>query len=251
MSDTRSESPEHPPPRRRRPLPDALVALGRPLLRVAFAMYLHEVKKDLFPRDAPVTLIDGVDPQGILFIGDVAVAGHGVLSSGLTVGSRTAAALSLATGRGASIRTLAAHDLTIAAVARRRVLDAETVEIAFIAVGIPDVLLATASETWARSLRIVAEKIQSESRFRAVTVVVSGIPPLSQFRPIPASVRRAIDRQVDRLNAVSVEVAATTPGMTFVPFPEWRIGDMYIKRMFSWKTMHEAWGETLAAGARG
>ena len=55
---------------------------------------------------------------------------------------------------------------------------------------------------------------------------------------------------VDRLNAASEAVADRVPGLTYVPFPTWRIGDMFIKQMFSWKTMHDAWGETLAAALR-
>lgn len=247
LPDARATPPS--PPERRRPLPSALSALGRPFLRLSFALYQLEVRRNLYPRDTPVTVVEGVDPQGLLFVGDVAASGHGVLSHGLTVSSRTAFALSGLTERGASVQVIAKTDLTMAQLAKRASLGAEDVEVAFVLLGIPDVLLGTRSGDWAVSLRAVAEKIRAESKFRAVRIVISGIPPLSDFRAISPTVRRVIDQQVDRLNAVSVEVAASIPGAVFVPFPTWRIGDMYIKQMFSWKTMHEAWGETLAAGA--
>ncbi len=237
-------------PLRGRRLTDALHTLGRPLLRISFFLYQVEVRRNLYPRDTLVTELEGIDPLRVLFAGDVAASGHGVLSHGLTVVTRTADALSAATGRGCSWRVIAETDLTMAGLAARPSLSAEGVELAFLLLGIPDVLLVTRSAAWARDLLAVTERIQRESGLRACRVIVSGIPPLSDFRPIRPAVRRVIDRQVDRLNAISVEVAERTPGLTFVPFPSWRIGEMYVKQMFSWKTMHETWAATLAEAAR-
>lgn len=213
------------------------------------ALYRSEVRQNLYPRDEPVVLRDGPDPQRLLFLGDVAVSGHGVLSHGLTVATRTAEYLTAASGRGASWAVIAKTDMTLAELGERSALEAEGVEVAFILLGIPDVLLITRSEAWADQLARVTHRIQVESGLRACRVFVSGIPPLTDFRPISPTLRRVIGKQVERLNLVSAEVAAVTPGLTFVPFPTWRIGDMYIKQLFSWKTMHEAWAETLAAAA--
>lgn len=217
---------------------------------VSFALYQLEVRRNLYPRDAPVLSAEGVDPVRMLFVGDVAASGHGVLSHGLTVVTRAADQIAAESGRGASWSVIAETDLTLAKVAGRKTLGAEGVEVAFLLLGIPDVLLSTRTERWARQLLEVTRRIQEESGLRACHVVVSGIPPLSDFRPIRPAVRRIIDRQVDRLNAASAEVASATPGLVYVPFPTWRIGDMYIKQMFSWKALHEAWGETLAASLR-
>lgn len=235
------------PTQRRRATTEALLLLARPLLAISFALYRVEVRRNLYPRDAPVTQIEGVDPQGLLFAGDIAVAGHGVLSHGLTVAAQASYGIAAASDRGAHLTMISQTDLTMAELAARPRYGADGVEIAFLMLGIPDVLLATRSEKWAADLRVVAERIRSESQFRAVRIVVSGIPPLSDFRAIRPAVRRIIDRQVERLNAVSQEVAASTPGMVFVPFPTWRLGDMYVNRLFSWKTLHEVWAEALAA----
>lgn len=237
------------PPTRKR-LTDALFTVGRPLLYVSFALYQLEVRRNLYPRDAPVLRVEGVDPLRLLFVGDVAASGHGVLSHGLTVATRTADYISIESKRGAVWSVIAEPDLTLRKLASRRSFDAEGVEVAFLLLGIPDVLLSTGPERWAAQLETVTRRIQAESGLRACRVFISGIPPLSDFRPISAAVRRVINQQVERLNAASAEVAASMPGLTFVPFPTWRIGDMYIKRMFSWKTMHDAWAETLASSWR-
>ncbi|BDZ49129.1 hypothetical protein GCM10025867_13700 [Frondihabitans sucicola] len=236
-------------PGRRRPL-DALLLLARPLLLVSFALYQLEVRRNLYPRDTPSAAFEGVDPVRLLFIGDVAVSGHGVLSHGLTVVSRTAERIAVDSGRGATWTVVAEPDLTLAKLVARREIGAAGVEVAYVALGIPDVLLITRPERWSRDLETVARRIQSESGLRACRVVISGIPPLSDFRPIRPAVRRIINRQVDRLNAASADLAASVPGLIFVPFPTWRIGDMYIKQAFSWRTMHDAWAETLASVLR-
>jgi hypothetical protein len=228
----------------------ALLALARPLLLVSFALYQLEVRRNLYPRDTPVNVTDGVDPVRLLFIGDVAVSGHGVLSHGLTVVSRTADRIAADTGRGASWNVVAETDLTLSKLVARDEIGARGVEVAFVMLGIPDVLLVTSPERWSRDLETLVLRIQSESGLRACRLLISGIPPLSDFRPIRPTVRRVITRQVDRLNRASAEVAQALPGATFVEFPTWRLGDMYIKRAFSWGMMHDAWGEALAAALR-
>jgi hypothetical protein len=229
---------------------DALLTLARPLLLVSFALYQLEVRRNLYPRDARPPGFEGVDPVRLLFIGDVAISGHGVLSHGLTVVTRTAERIAIDSGRGSSWSVVAAPDLTMAALVARPTIGAEGVEVAYVALGIPDVLLITRPERWARDLDTLVHRIQSESGLRACRVIVSGIAPLSDFRPIRPAVRRIINGQVDRLNAASLEVAERTPGVTFAPFPTWRIGDMFVKQAFSWRSMHDAWAETLAAALR-
>ncbi len=224
--------------------------IGRPLLLISFALYRLEVRRNLYPRDAMVNRIDGVDPLRMLFVGDVAVSGHGVLSHGLTVATRTSEHVAVDSGRGAEWSIIAETDLTMAKLASRRSYGAEGVEVAFLLLGIPDVLMSTSVDRWSSQLETAVRRIQSESGLRAPRVVVSGIPPMTDFRPIQPSIRRVISLQVDRLNAASEAVADRVPGLTYVPFPTWRIGDMFIKQMFSWKTMHDAWGETLAAALR-
>jgi hypothetical protein len=217
---------------------------------MSFALYQREVRRNLYPRDAQPAGFDGVDPVRLLFVGDIAVSGHGVLSHGLTLVTRTAERIAVESSRGATWSIVSETDLTLAGVLARPELGAEGVEIAFVALGIPDVLLATRPERWGRDLETLVRRIQSESGLRACRVVVSGIPPLTDFRPIRPAVRRVISRQVDRLNAASAEAVEALPGAVYVDFPTWRIGDMYIKRSFSWRSMHDAWAETLAAAVR-
>jgi hypothetical protein len=236
-------------PGRRRPL-DALLWLARPLLLISFALYQREVRQSLYPRDLKHDVFDGVDPVRLFFVGDVAVSGHGVLSHGLTVASRTAERIAAESGRGATWSSVASPDLTISKLVARGTLGAEAVEVAYVALGIPDVLLITEPDDWARDLETLVVRIQEESGLRACRVLVSGIPPMSDFRPIRPAVRRVINRQVERLNLASAEVANAVPGVTYVAFPTWRIGDMYIQQSFSWRTMHDAWAETLAAALR-
>lgn len=234
------------PPGRRRSR-DVLPVAARPLLLLFSALYRRAVRRRPSPRDSRPQAFSGVDPVRLLFIGDLVVSGHGVLSHGLTVVTRTAERVALQSGRGSAWSVVSAPDLTIAKLAARGTIGAARVDVAYVALGIPDVLLLTRPERWARELETVVRRIQRESGLHASRVVISGIPPLFDFRPVRPSIRRIADRQVDRLNAASAEVAAALPGVTFVAFPTWRLGDMYIERAFSWRRMHDAWAETLAA----
>jgi hypothetical protein len=242
------------PEERRRPLGrrrrlDALLTLARPLLLISFALYKFEVRGNLYPQDVP-TAFAGVDPVRLHFYGDVAVSGYGVLSHGLTVASRTAGRVAVDSGRGATWSVVADPGLTLGKLVALPDIGAEGVEVAYVALGIPDILLITSTEHWARDLERLVRRIQRESGLRACRVIVSGIPPLSDFRPIRPAARRVIDRQVERLNTASALVAETLDGATFVAFPTWRIGDMYNEQRFSWRTMHDAWAETLAGALR-
>lgn len=61
---------------------DGVVFCLRPLLRVQLALYKQDVNVGPFPTDEPEFLIAGPDPDHLLFIGDVAVTGYGVPTTG-------------------------------------------------------------------------------------------------------------------------------------------------------------------------
>jgi hypothetical protein len=53
--------------------------------------------------------------------------------------------------------------------------------------------------------------------------------------------------QIDRLSCVTQELASRASDVSFVPFPDWRAGDMYVQDVFSSKSLHEMWARVLAA----
>ncbi|MHB1171814.1 MAG: SGNH/GDSL hydrolase family protein [Lacisediminihabitans sp.] len=223
-----------------------LLYFARPLLRLHFALYKQDVRQALFPQDDPEFIIAGPDPDRLLFIGDVAVAGYGVLRHGMTAASQTARFIARDRGRGCLWKTIAATDLTAARVARMPTLDATEADAAVIMLGVPDVLLATSLTTWAANLKTIVEHIRDQAGPNC-HIVFAGIPPIADFRPIPSLARKMMMLQIQRFNRVTQDTASQMCNASFVRFPEWRVGEMYVQEIFSWKSMHEMWARVLAS----
>jgi hypothetical protein len=235
---------EPPTPRRHDRLVAALVRVTKPLFRLHLALYEREVARAPFPRDARRTMVDGPDPDRLLFVGSIAVEGFGVLDHDLTCASQTARLVAAGRSRGVTWNEVSSPVLT-AAEAARTDLPAEPADAAVVLLGICDVLLATGGTSWEASLRRLAVRVR-ESAGPDCRVVYVGIPPMAEFRPIPPVAARLLTRQIDRLNAVTARVALTTPGASWVPFPEWRSEGLYHQELLSWATMHRRWGQAIA-----
>ena len=143
-------------------------------------------------------------------------------------------------------KTIAATDLTAARVARMPTLDVTEADAAVIILGVPDVLLATSATTWAANLETIVEHIRDQAGPNC-HIVFAGIPPMADFRPIPPLARKLMSLQIRRLNRVMQDTSSQISNASFVPFPECRVGEMYVQERFSWKSMHEIWARVLAS----
>lgn len=224
-----------------------LLGLARPLLLLLhLALYRLDVCRAPFPVDVEERRIAGPDPDRLLFIGDVAVAGYGVLHHGMTAASRTAHLVAQQRKRGCWWETIAAADLTAARVARMASLDAAGVDAAVIMLGVPDVLLGTRPSRWARNLRAIAERLRAEAEAECRIIFIA-IPPMADFRPIPAAARKLLMLQTKRLNEAMRVIASEVPNATYVPFPKWRAGEKYVAQQISWKNMHKMLARLFAS----
>ena len=227
-------------------LVDVVMFCVQPLLRMPLALYKQEVNSGPFPADEPELVIAGPDPDHLLFIGDVAVAGYGVMEHGMTVASHTARLISHDRRRGCRWETVGATDLTIAKVARMADLGAADVDVVIIMLGVPDVLLATSSTRWITNLQTVMDRIQHQAAADC-RIILAAIPPMGDFRDMPLWVRKLLTLQIQRLNRVTGVAALHRPNTVFVPFPDLRVGKMFVGDLFSWKALHGIWARVIAA----
>jgi hypothetical protein len=225
---------------------DVVVFCMRPLLRVQLALYKHDVSSAPFPENELEFIIAGPDPDCLLFIGDVAVTGYGVFDHGMTVVFRTSQFIAKERGRGCRWATIGATDLTVARVARIPELGTADVDVVIIMLGVPDVLLGTSSTRWATNLGTVIDRIHDQSA-AGCHIVLAGIPPMGDFRPMPPWVRKLLMLQIHRLNGITQTAASHIPNTSFAPFPDWRVGNMFVEELFSWKALHEMWARVLAS----
>ncbi|WP_123506859.1 GDSL-type esterase/lipase family protein [Frondihabitans sp. PhB188] len=217
--------------------------LVRPVLLAHFAIYRRTIAAGIFPTVAAERVVDGEDPIRMLFVGDIAVSGYGVLDESMAVPAQVAGCVGARTGRGVAWDVVTDPSLTISEAAQHAVVTPGT-DVVVVLLGIPDVLLGTDDERWRRSLRAIVGSAR-QAAGTSTRVAIAGVPPMQDFRPIQPSGRALISAQVARLNAVSAAVADEM-GADFVPFPDWRITEMYIEDAFSFRAMHRMWAQAIA-----
>jgi len=227
----------------------AVVRAAKPLFRLHLALYEHELARSPFPRGERRTSLEGPEPVRLLFVGSIAVEGFGVLDHALTTASQTARLVGSTRRRGVTWDEVSSPVLT-AATAARADLPGAPADAAVVLLGICDVLLATSGTAWEADLRRLVASVR-ESAGPDCPVVFAGIPPMAEFRPIPPVAGRLLTHQIGRLNAVTARVARTTPGASWVPFPEWRSEGLYHQELLSWSTMHRRWGQAIAPAVAG
>jgi hypothetical protein len=226
-------------------IPTSLIRIAKPLLRVHLGLYRREVASAPYPLDEPMNEVAGSDPDHLAFIGSIAVSGFGVLHHGMKASSQVGQRVAAARGHGCSWTEVTSPTLTARTTLREKTLVQSGTEAAVLFLGITDVLLGTTTDDWHRDLLLVVDRIRAESG-RATTVVVAGIPPMTKFRAIPPVAARLIDRQIEALNGTSHRLALETEGVSFVPFPAWDVGELFIQDALSWSQMHKLWAKALA-----
>ncbi|ARC58347.1 hypothetical protein AS850_14775 [Frondihabitans sp. 762G35] len=222
-----------------------LLVVVRPLLLLHFVVYSHTVQHSAFPRDLAERSHPGADPVRLLFVGDVAVAGYGVLREGMALPAQTALHVSQANRRGVDWENVGGFDFSARTAVRAVRGHASGVDVAVVALGIPDVLLVTSSRVWRRNLRRLIDVIRTESD-PGTRILLAGPPPMHRFQPLPTVAGRAITAQLRRLDRVMEELAAEIDGVSFAAFPDLRLDSMFMKDAFSFRAMHRIWAQELA-----
>lgn len=223
-----------------------LIRLVRPLLKVNLLGYRVEMANSLFPDGPPEGEVPGADPIRMLFIGDCAASGYGVLNHGLAVVAQTARYVANDHNRGCSWTTITDPELTAirSATQLATVTNDITFDVVVVLLGPPDVLVGTAAHEWASSLTRVVEQVRNAPDANC-PVVLAAIPPMYRFRPMPDFVRRIFALQTHRLNRTSRAVADTLPQVSYSRFPPMGSDGTFIMEMLSWRTIHSLWGKQL------
>jgi hypothetical protein len=223
----------------------AVVAMARPTLRLHLHLYMREMEAGIFPPHDDVPAVPGPDPERVLFLGDIGVAGYGVLLAGMAMPAQVAVRRAARTGRGVEWESIAAYDMTArkaaAAVADR---DAAPLDLAVVALGIPDVLVATSVEEWTDRLTGIVGSIRAQAG-DACRIVVTGIPPMDRFQPIPMIARKLLQAQVGRLNRATTRLHDPEHGVIHAPYPDISGTRLHVRDRFSYRVMHAHWAEAV------
>ncbi|MGV8876750.1 MAG: SGNH/GDSL hydrolase family protein [Rhodoglobus sp.] len=226
----------------------ALVGLVRPIFKVNLLAFRVEIADALFPEDSPTGEVDAPDPIKMLFIGDSAASGYGVLNHGLAVVSQTARYVAREHSRGCTWVTLTDPELTSIRAATQ--LSNVSFEIDFdvvvVLLGPPDVLVGTAAAEWKSSLNRLISVARSGKNPHC-PVVFAAVPPLHNFRAMPSFVRRILAMQTHRLNRATLVVVASRPAVSYSRFPTIGTTRDLSAEFVGWRTVHSLWGRQLGS----
>jgi hypothetical protein len=223
----------------------AVMRIARPYLRLHLAMYTRTMATATFPLDDRERMVLGPDPHRVLFLGDIGVAGYGVLLPGMAMPAQATARLASATGRGCIWTTVSSSDMTaesaLSAVAGR----AARVDVAVLALGIPDALMMTSPELWEARLTEVIASTRAQAG-AGCRIVLAGIPPMDRFRHLPPAARALLRSQLRRLDSALRRMQDADAGIVYVRFPNLASDRMHVRRGFSFRAMHDLWARAIA-----
>ncbi|RIJ51402.1 esterase [Clavibacter lycopersici] len=223
----------------------AAVAVARPTLRLHLHLYMREMEAGIFPQHDGASAVPGPDPERVLFLGDIGVAGYGVLLAGMAMPAQVAARRAAVTGRGVEWESISAYDMTArkaaAAIADRA---AAPLDLAVVALGIPDVLVATSVEEWIDRLTVIVRTVRAQAG-DGCRIVVTGIPPMDRFQPIPMVARKLLQAQVSRLNRATTRLEDPEHGVIHAPYPDISGTRLHVRDRFSYRVMHAHWAEAI------
>lgn len=218
----------------------------RPYLRVHLALLGRQVARTPLPQDAPVLQVEGPRPTRLLVVGELAASGLGVLLHGMAFPAQVGREWGRVTGRGCSWRTVAGLLLSAGQAASHPELEeaATRADAAVVALGIPDVLLATRGGDFEAHVEELVVAIRSRAS-DSCPVVLAGLPPMSRFQPMPPLAARLLALRARRLDDAMGRVADRHEGVSFVPFPVQRLAGLYVRDRFSYRALHRIWAHAV------
>ncbi|MGJ1465074.1 GDSL-type esterase/lipase family protein [Clavibacter sepedonicus] len=222
----------------------AALAVARPTLRLHLALYMRDMEAAIFPPHDDVSSIPGPDPERVLFLGDIGVAGYGVLLAGMAMPAQVAARRSTRTGRGVEWETVAAYDMTARKAAALMTGRSGPLDLAIVALGIPDVLVATSPAEWTDRIQAIVGCVREQAS-DACRIVLMGIPPMDRFQPIPMLGRNLLLAQVTRLNRATSRLDDPAHGIVYAPHPDISGTRLHVRDRFSYRVMHAHWAEAI------
>ncbi len=174
--------------------------------------------------DAPARSADSLAARSLVVIGESTAAGVGAPTQQTALGGRLALALAAHTGRAVRWQAVGQNGATMRRI-RYRLLPAAvggTLTVAVIAAGANDVLRGRRTTEWEEHLRAIVAGLRGSAFGSEPLVVLTGVPPFSQFPSLRSPLRPYLARRALRIDTRSAQLCSEL-GVLFVPFIEHEI----------------------------
>lgn len=218
-----SSGPRTTMPRAALSLLSAVVTAPLRAVRVAeFVFRRRDAAGDVYPDDASNGVVDGCDPDHVLFLGELGELTLGVRAHELSLPAFFARRRAATTGKGVSWSIAPVPSSTVRGAAGVVVSYGDRLlghDVVVVLLGISDALRVISPSAWKASLRETVD-VLLQGLPRGGQIVISEIPPLDNAGSLSAAARLAAGLHGRVLNARTRALAEDYSSVTVVPFPE-------------------------------
>ncbi|WP_343925125.1 GAF domain-containing protein [Rhodoglobus aureus] len=188
-----------------------------PLVKLCLAVIPQAWRTLAVPTDDPRAEAVGPDPDRVLLLGPGKSAGYGVHTHELGLGGHLARELASLTKRGCSVDIVSDPSMSVADAkvvigwARLEKFDALVLTL-----GGVDILRMRSLLVWRRDVTALLNTTE-ESGGGTLQSFIVGIAPADELLSLPPLLLRVVNLNIARLNAISEELCAGRPSVSFIP----------------------------------
>ncbi|WP_213814974.1 hypothetical protein [Glaciihabitans sp. dw_435] len=210
---------------------------------------------DIFPADASVGIVDGLDPERVFVFGESNAVGLGVLTHELGFVGQFSRKRAASVRRGAywSAAPVPGHRIAGApAFVTENVASLADANVVIVMLGITDTLMLTKRASWTQHMTELVDGLLAVVPARA-RILLTEIPPMDNAGSISPMARLAAGHQARMFNAATRRIVADRPQTLTVRFPQELRQKLWVpeSRETSYAHMYAVWAraavETLAA----
>lgn len=190
--------------------------LAWPIIQLWLAVYPQRWRALTVPSDDPRAEAIGPDPDRVLLLGPGKSSGYGVHTHELGLGGHLARELSTLTRRGCSVDIVS--DPTMSAADAGVVINwasLERFDALVLTLGGGDVLRFRSLFGWRRDVTALLDSVKDSAGGTLHTFIL-GIAPVDAFVSLPAPLLSVVNRNIEKLNAISEQLCSSRTGITFV-----------------------------------
>ncbi len=201
--------------------------------------------------DAHGTAGEGAHTLRIAVIGESTVSGVGARTYARGLPGRLAAELAAAAGARVAWRAIGENGATARRVTQLAApqLAGETLDVAFVALGVNDVLEFTSIARWQADVAGLCDVLVREARVRLV--VLLGVPPMHRFPALPQPLRTFLGSRARALDHGLADLARRRDAALHVPTPARGDAELFCEdRFHPSERGYARWAAHTVAAAR-
>jgi hypothetical protein len=189
---------------------------ARPLIRLWLASSPDSWQRVVTAADSPHVHARGTDPDRVLLAGDGVATGRGVTTHDLGLPGHLARSLTARTGHATDVDIVVDRAMTVRTCARALAgTDLFRYDVIVLSLGHNEALALMRPAAWRDGLRTLLDGL-TERAPAATRIFLLPIPVFGPRTRLPPALARVLDARVQALDAVTLELAAATAGVTVI-----------------------------------